>query len=96
MVSDAQSGFVNHMKIMDGAVVSGRTLEFRKQLDESDTALLEYGILEFRQRYAALNPSSRMILTNLPVADLFDEIEQRVPQRGDKLRLIELSERNAK
>jgi len=96
VVSDAQSGFVNHMKIMDGAVVSGRTLEFRKQLDESDTALLEYGVLEFRQRYAALKPSSRMILTNLPVAELFEGIEQHVPQRGDKLRLIELSERNAK
>ena len=96
VVSDAQSGFVNHMKIMDGAVVSGRTLEFRKRLEESDGDLLAHGILEFRERYAALQPASTTILTNIELPKLFEDVDQHQPQRGDKKRLIELSERNAK
>jgi excinuclease ABC subunit C len=96
VVSDTQSGFVNHMKIMDGAVVSGRTLEFKKQLEETDVDLLAFGVLEFRDRNAKLQPASAMILTNLALPRLFDGVDQHVPLRGDKKRLIELSERNAK
>ena len=36
VVSDAKSAFVNFMRIHNGAVVQGQTLEFRRRLDESD------------------------------------------------------------
>ena len=40
VVTDAKSAFVNFMRIHNGAVVQGQTLEFRRRLDESDVEIL--------------------------------------------------------
>ena len=93
VVSDPAAGYVNFMKIMDGGIVHGQTIELRKRLDETDQELLEYGILEFRRR-AQLHSSE--IFTSIPVRPIVEDVKWHVPQRGDKKRLIELSERNAK
>ena len=93
LVSDPTAGYVNFMKIMDGGIVHGQTIELRKRLDETDQELLEYGILEFRRR-AQLHSSE--IFTSIPVRPIVEDVKWHVPQRGDKKRLIELSERNAK
>ena len=93
VVSDPAAGYVNFMKIMDGGIVHGQTMEFRKRLDESDQELLEYGILEFRRRAQLHSPE---IFTSIPVRPIVEDVKWHVPQRGDKKRLIELSERNAK
>ena len=93
VVSDPTSGYVNFIKIMNGGIVHGQTIELRKRLDESDQELLEYGILEFRRRAQLHSPK---IYTSIPVRPIVEEVKWHVPQRGDKKRLIELSERNAK
>ena len=93
VVSDPAAGYVNFMKIMDGGIVHGQTIELRKRLDESDRDLLEYGILEFRSRSDLHSPE---VFTNIPVRGIIPDVKWHVPQRGDKKRLIELSERNAK
>lgn len=93
VVSDPSSGYVNFMKIMNGGIVHGQTIELRKRLDESDQELLEYGILEFRRRAQLHSPE---IFTSIPVRPIVEDVKWHVPQRGDKKRLIELSERNAK
>ena len=93
VVSDPISGYVNFIKIMNGGIIHGQTLEFRKRLDESDQELLEYGILEFRRRAQLHSPE---IFTSIPVRAIVEDVKWHVPQRGDKKRLIELSERNAK
>ncbi len=93
VISDPSAGYVNFMKVMDGGIVHGQTIELRKRLDESDQELLEYGILEIRSRFELHSPE---VYTNIPVRSIVPEIKWHVPQRGDKKRLIELSERNAK
>ena len=93
VVSDPAAGYVNFMKVMDGGIVHGQTLELRKRLDETDQEILEYGILEIRRRFDVHSPE---ICTNIPVRAIVPDIKWHVPQRGDKKRLIELSERNAK
>ena len=93
VISDPAAGYVNFMKVMDGGIVHGQTLELRKRLEESDRELLEYGILEMRRRF---DIHSTEIYTNIPVRPFIPEVKWHVPQRGDKKRLIELSERNAK
>jgi excinuclease ABC subunit C len=93
VVSDPSAGYVNFMKVMDGGIVHGQTLELRKRLEETDQELLEYGILEIRRRFDIHSPE---IYTNLPVRSIVQGVKWHVPQRGDKKRLIELSERNAK
>lgn len=93
IVSDARSGYVNYMKVNNGAIVQSHTLELRKKLEESDEELLEFAITELRQRF---NSSSTHIYLNkeLPGFGL-QEAQLHIPQRGDKKKLLLLSERNA-
>lgn len=93
IVSDETAGFVNFLRVNNGAIIQSHTLEMKKKLDESDDELLEEGIIEIFDRFGS--PSHELIL---PI-DLKLEIPNKkitIPQIGDKKRLIELSERNAK
>ncbi|ARN78401.1 excinuclease ABC subunit C [Nonlabens spongiae] len=92
IVSDEGAGYVNYLQINHGAITRSHTLELKKQLDESDQELLELAIIELRNRF---DSQSREIYTPFEV-DLGEELKVTVPKLGDKKRIIELSERNAK
>lgn len=93
IISDESHGFVNFLKVVDGAIIQSHTLELRKRLDESDAELLEMAIAELRQRFDS--DAREVILPFRPGLTLPD-VRFIVPQRGDKKKLLELSERNAK
>jgi excinuclease ABC subunit C len=79
--------------VINGAIIQGHTIELKKKLDETDDELLQIGIAELRLRFDS--ESKEVIVPFKP--DLEDEnIKFFVPQRGDKKKLLELSERNAK
>ena len=90
VVSDAKSAFVNFMRIHNGAVVQGQTLEFRRRLDESDEEILSAAIPQIRDRF---DVASRTVLAQVDVEVLGAEC--LVPQRGDKKKLLDMSLRNA-
>lgn len=92
IVSDEGFGYVNFLQLSHGAIIRSHTLEIKKKLDESDQELLEVGIIEIRQRF---NSQSSEIYVPFPV-DLGEDINVVVPKLGDKKRIVELSERNAK
>lgn len=91
--SDQRSGYVNFLKIRDGAVVHGRSTELRKNLDETDAELLAFGITQMRELYQS---STREILVPMEVDLALDGVSIKIPQRGDKMKLLELSQRNAR
>ncbi len=90
VVSDARTSYVNFLKINNGSIVQGQTVEVRKRLGETDAEVLEAAIPLLRDRF---NSDSPAVLTHHAVD--VPGVEIVVPQRGDKKRLIELSERNA-
>ena len=93
VLSDEKYGYVNYLKVINGAIIQGHTVELKKKLEESDDDLLQIGIAELRQRFDS--NSKEVIVPFKP--ELEDEnIKFLVPQRGDKKKLLELSERNAK
>jgi excinuclease ABC subunit C len=93
IVSDEKYGYVNYLKVINGAIIQGHTIELKKKLDETDDALLQIGIAELRLRFES---NSKEVLVPFK-PDLDDEnIRFSVPQIGDKKKLLELSERNAK
>lgn len=93
IISDKKYGYVNYLKVINGSIIQGHTIELKKKLEESDDALLQIGIAELRQRFES--NSKEVIVPFKP--DLEDDlIRFLVPQRGDKKKLLELSERNAK
>ena len=92
LVSDAKSSFVNFMRIHNGAVVQGQTLEFKRRLDETDAQVLEAAIPQIRDRF---NVASRTVLAQVDVSLELLGAECLVPQRGDKKKLLDMSLRNA-
>ncbi|MDQ3047841.1 MAG: excinuclease ABC subunit UvrC [Bacteroidota bacterium] len=91
IVSDENYGFVNFLKVMNGAIVQGHTIEMKKKLEESDEELLTLAIAELRERF---NSDAREIIVPIKIDTEFPGIEFIIPQRGDKKHLLELSERN--
>ncbi|MBA6156803.1 excinuclease ABC subunit UvrC [Tenacibaculum sp. S7007] len=92
VISDETHGYANFFKVMNGSIVQSYTTEIKKKLDETDKELLELFIIETRNRFNSL---SREVYTPFKV-DLGENIKVTVPKLGDKKRIVELSERNAK
>ena len=90
---DAENLFyVNYMKVAEGAVVQSHTVEIKRKLDESAEELLSLAVTDLRQQFES---SSHEVV--LPMKLDFDlgDVVVTVPQRGDKMKLLELSRRNA-
>ncbi|NNK26871.1 MAG: excinuclease ABC subunit UvrC [Flavobacteriaceae bacterium] len=92
IVSDESYGYVNFLQISYGSIIRSHTMEIKKRLNETDEALLQLAITEIRQRF---DSNSKEVYVPFKL-DLGEEIKVTVPQLGDKKRIVELSERNAK
>jgi excinuclease ABC subunit C len=92
IISDESFAFVNFLKIIHGAIIQSHTMEIRKKLDESDEELLALAIIEIRQKF---NSNTHEIYVPFEL-DLGEKIKVTVPKLGDKKRIVELSERNAR
>ena len=93
LVIDAQEAFGNFMRIRGGAVVQSLNLGFKLMIEEEQEAVLGMFIAEIQSKFGDL--SKEVIVPFLP--DVQPEgSELKVPVRGDKLALLELSARNAK
>lgn len=92
---DDKHVYVNYLYISQGMVVRAQTLEYRAQLDEGDAELLSSVVVEVRRRFDS--PAREVIVPFALDWDLGARgITITVPQRGDKKRLLELSERNVR
>lgn len=91
IITDERSGYVNFLKIMNGAIIQSHTLELKKKLDETPEELLTLAIIEIRERFES---NAKEILIPFEIELLLPEIAFIIPQRGDKKQLLELSQRN--
>jgi len=92
IITDAEAGYVNYMKVIQGAIVQAHTVELKKKLDEPDDQLLSYAITDLRQRFGS---DSSEIIVPIKLNIELPDIKVTMPQRGNKKHLLELSERNA-
>ena len=90
---DENSGYINYLHVVNGAVNQAYTFEYKKKLDETPEELLGLGIIEMRQRFGS--ESKEIIVPFLPEVTL-SNVEFSIPQRGDKKKLLELSQKNVK
>jgi excinuclease ABC subunit C len=89
---DNERCYVNYLKVVEGAVVQAFTLEIRSRVDEEPESLLGSAITEIRERYSSDSPE--IIVSFHPDIQL-DKIKYTIPKIGEKLKLLELAERNA-
>ncbi len=92
IISDETHAYINFLQLSHGSIVRSHTLEIRKKLEEPDEELLTLGITEIRQRF---NSESKEIYLQFPVT-VEENLKVTLPKLGDKRRLLELSERNAR
>ncbi len=85
--------FVNYMHVRRGAVVRSVTLEYRRRMDESVAQLLGYAMSEISR---TLEVEFDKVLCAVPPDVEMPGVTFVVPQRGDKAKLLDVSERNAR
>lgn len=91
-VEDDQA-FVNFLRIMNGAIIQGHTIEIKKKLDESAEELLEIAIADLRTRFYS---DADEIIIPFPLSLEMEGVTFTVPKIGDKKHLLTLSESNVR
>ncbi|MBA3970596.1 MAG: excinuclease ABC subunit UvrC [Bacteroidetes bacterium] len=91
ITSDEKTAYVNFLKVVNGSIIQGHTIELKKKLDESNEELLTLSIAELRERF---HSDAKEVLVPFKIETEFPGVEFIIPQRGDKKHLLELSERN--
>ncbi len=93
MTSDETAAYVNYFKIQNGNIIQSFTTEIKKVLEETDEEILEEALIEIRQKFAS---DSEEILLPFHLNFEIPGVKLIVPKVGDKKRIVELSEKNAK
>ena len=85
--------YVTMLKINNGAIVQGKTIEYRKHLDETKEYLLALGIMELREQLGSM---SRNLIVPFVPENVEERWEVHVPQRGDGKKILDLALQNVK
>ncbi|MGB3453784.1 MAG: excinuclease ABC subunit UvrC [Moheibacter sp.] len=93
IISDESYAYVNFFRVNNGSIVQSITQEIKKKLDEPDDEILEEAIIELLSRFGS---TSKEILLPFELELEIPDIKITIPKIGDKKKLVELSERNAK
>jgi len=91
--TENEMAFVNFMSIVEGSIVHSCTLEIQNNLEKSREELLLMAMAEIEKRFNSL---SQEILVPFNVNITKEKTIFTVPVRGDKKKLLELSQKNAK
>ena len=93
LVIDGPEAFGNFLRVRGGAVIQSLNLGFKMNIEEEAGAVLSTFIAEIESKFGAL--AKEVIVPFLPDVEI-DGVEFKIPVRGDKLALLELSEKNAR
>ncbi|MDE6135157.1 MAG: excinuclease ABC subunit UvrC, partial [Muribaculaceae bacterium] len=85
--------YVNYMHVRRGAVVRSVTLRYRRSLEESRAQILGYAMQEIRESLGVV--FDEVVVAEAPEVEMTDS-SFTIPRRGDKAKLLEVSQRNAR
>jgi excinuclease ABC subunit C len=85
--------YINYMHVRAGAVVRSVTLRYKRSLEESGSQLLGYAMTEIREALGV--KYDEVVVAQTPEVEMPD-VTFTVPRRGDKVKLLEVSQRNAR
>jgi excinuclease ABC subunit C len=92
IINNVDDVCVNFLRVANGAIIQVHSIILRRALNEPLNEILSTAITDIRLKMHS--NSSEIILSMLPDIKI-PEIKYTIPQKGDKLKLLELSERNA-
>lgn len=85
--------YINYMHVRHGAVVRSVTLRYKRSLEESQSELLSYAMAEIAETLGV--KYDEVVVASAPEVEM-PEVTFTVPRRGDKVKLLEVSQRNAR
>lgn len=90
---DGKDVYINYMHVRRGVVVSSVTLQYKRRLEESQAQLLAYAMSEISKRFSV--DYKDVIVPLMPEVEM-NGVNFIIPQRGDKMKLLDVSTRNAR
>ncbi len=95
LMVDGSLCYCNYMYVKQGAVIYSYTLELKLAIEESESELLPYAINTIMERLdRKLSPE--VVVQSHVNEGYFEGVNFTVPQRGDKLKLLELAQKNCR
>lgn len=91
-VRDDDNVFVNYMYVRNGSISKSLTLEYKSRMEETDAEMLTTAIGEIQSQFGQQRRET--IVPFLPDME-FEGRSFTIPQRGDKMKLLKISEKNA-
>ena len=85
--------YINYFHVIRGAIIQSYTFEYKSRVEEEKAEILSLAISEMRERFKS--PAKEILVPFMPDIAL-DGIIFTVPQRGDKKKLLDLSDKNLK
>lgn len=93
IIENEPSVYINYLHIGNGAVVQAYTFEYKKKLEESKEELLSLGVIEMRKRFES---TAKEIIIPFQLDIELNGVLFTIPLRGDKKKLLNLSEMNCR
>jgi len=93
IVKDGDVAFVNFLMVRNGTIVQTHTLQLTPKLDEPEAEVLAFAILHTREVFES---DSSEIVVPIPIDYGDPAVQITVAKGGDKKKLLELSEKNAR
>ena len=84
---------INFLRVANGAIIQVHSVDIKNKLDEPKEEILSIAIVDIREKM--MSNSKEIIVPFMPDTTL-NSIKYTVPKAGDKFKLLELSERNAR
>ena len=93
LITDSNEAFGNFMRVRSGSIIQSLNLGFKMNIEEEQEAVLSEFIAEIESKFGKI--SGEVIVPFPPDVEM-DGVAFRIPVKGDKMALLELSTKNAK
>ena len=90
---DINSCYISYLRIQNGAIIASHSVEIRKRIEETDEDILAYAIIDIREE---LKSKVKTIILPFKIDFPIENVKFEYPQKGDKGKILELANRNAK
>src|SRR5215471_8774710 len=88
---ESNIAFVNYLMVQNGTIIQTHTVELQINLEENQADILIFAVAQLRESF---NSTAKEIVVPFTIDYPEKEIQITVPKGGDKLKLIELSQKN--
>ncbi len=93
LLKEKEIAYVNYLMVRNGSIIQTQTNKVDTPLDETPEEVLAFSVATLR---ATFNSDAREIVVPIPIEFPESDVEITVPRGGDKKKLLELAEKNAR